>query len=138
MAARALLLDHPVARVVLHRVEGVEVLSLEAKMFPSVEQVRDFMPKYSALMREHPPARVMTDLRQFMGAPLSVHIEYAKFLGAVRPHVCRSAIFGLRPSTGALVRLVLRLAGRHDMLIAATEPQALDWVLTGSCEKQAV
>lgn len=44
-------------------------------------------------------------------------------------------MFGLRPSTGALVRLVLRLAGRHDMLIAESEAQALDWVVQSPVEE---
>ncbi|MEZ4370717.1 MAG: STAS/SEC14 domain-containing protein [Polyangiaceae bacterium] len=130
-----LLLEHPVARVTITLVRGVEVIRLEGRMFPTSEQVRDFMLQYTLLIQKHAPARVVTDLRQFSGAPLSVHVEYAKFLGRVRRHVIRAAVFGLRPSTGALVRLVLRLAGRHDMLVAESEAQALDWVVQSPVEE---
>ncbi|MCA9645799.1 MAG: STAS/SEC14 domain-containing protein [Polyangiaceae bacterium] len=135
MERGVVLLEHPVARVTMTTVRGVEVLRLEGKMFPTAQQVGDFMLQYTLLIREHAPARVVTDLRQFSGAPLSVHLEYAKFLGRVRHHVSRAAVFGLRPSTGALVRMVLRLAGRHDMLIADSEAQALDWVIQSPVEE---
>ncbi|MCA9645800.1 MAG: STAS/SEC14 domain-containing protein, partial [Myxococcales bacterium] len=92
-------------------------------------ELLDFAERYVQVLQRYAPARVVSDLRQFVDAPLSARWEYANAIRHFRRHVRRAAMFGMQPRAEAIIRVILRVSRRTDLRVMSGPDEALEWVL---------